>query len=178
MGADLYKLVHGTHTGQDSPVANHYVTCHLGIITHDTIISYDTIVGEVAIGLDQAVLADNRPIPVLCAPVNRHKFPYGSTVADHDLGIFTLEFQVLRNSSDHSSREYAAILADPGSLHNGYIRTDPGAITYFNVLMYNCEGVNLHIRRQFCVRMNVCMRMDHESYYKKVTFVSERDGQS
>ena len=58
MLANFYKLVYGTHTGQDGIITNGYVAGHLGIIAHDTIIANNTIMRKMAVGHDQAILSD------------------------------------------------------------------------------------------------------------------------
>lgn len=110
---------------------------------------------------DQAVLADHRFFPVGRASVHRYKFPDGGIIANDNGGIFPMKFQILWNGSNDCTREDAAIFANSGAFHNGYVGADPGAITYFDILVNNGKWINFYIGCQPGIRMYVCMRMNH-----------------
>src|SRR6185312_12472523 len=57
MGTHPNELVDGTHSAEDDPVAQHYVSCHLGVIAEDTIVADDTVVGDMAVGQDHTITA-------------------------------------------------------------------------------------------------------------------------
>ena len=76
---------------------------------------------KMAISHDQAIFADYGLFAVFCTPVDGHKLTDGSIIANIYIGIFPLELQILRNSRDHSTRENAAVLTNPGAFHDRHI---------------------------------------------------------
>lgn len=173
MRTDFDKLVNGTHTADNRPVADCYVTGHLGIITGDTVIPHQAIMGKVTIGHDQAVFADYRFFPVLGTPVNGNELPDSGPVANIDIGIFSLEFQILRYSGNNRPGENAAVFANPGAFHYGYIGADPGSFPDLHILVNHRKGVNFYIGGQFRVGMNISVGMNH---FNNIT--ARADGQS
>ena len=106
-----------------------------------------------------------RPItvffPVNSSAVDGYKFADSSIVADDHLRVFTLELQILGNSSDNSTGENATILTNSCTLHNGDIRPDPGSIADLNILVNDCERINFYIGRQTRVWVNISVAMNH-----------------
>lgn len=174
MAPDIDKLVYSAHAPDYGPVADRHVTGYLTIITHNAVISHNTVVGKMAIGHDQAVLADHRFFPVLGTPVNGYKFPDRSTITDIYIGIFALEFQVLRYGCNNRPRKDPAILANPRSFHDRNIGANPGTITHFHILVNNGKGVHFYVCSQLCIRVNVCMRVNHEVVLRKTPRRGER----
>src|SRR5689334_22637538 len=97
MLANIHKLVHSTHTADDSPVANGNMTCHLCVSAHDAVVAYKTIVREVTIGHDKAVFTNHCLIPILGAAINCYKFTDSGAIADINIGVLALEFEILWN---------------------------------------------------------------------------------
>src|SRR4030095_9745830 len=135
---DLHELVNSAHSANDRPVANRYMTRYLRVVTHYTIIAHKTIVCEMAIGHDQAILPDHGFITILGTTVYGYEFTDRGSIAYIYVGVFTLEFQILRDCCDNGAGEYPAVLPDPCSLHDRYIRPDPCAFTDLNVLVNKC----------------------------------------
>src|SRR5258705_2913700 len=161
MIADLYKLVYGTHTGKYGPLTNSYMSRHLGVITYNTIITHQAIMGKMRISHNQAIFSDYSFFPVGRAAVYGYKFPDRSIITNYYSRIFTMKLKILWYGGNNCSRKDPAILTDPGTFHNGYIGTYPGAIANFHVLVNDRERVNFDIGGQFGIRMNICMRMNH-----------------
>jgi hypothetical protein len=142
---NLYKLVHGTHTTQDSPIAQFYVTGNLGIIAHDTVTANQAIVCQVTVSHDQAIVAHFGLATVFGTTVNSHKFADGGIVTYFDKRFFSFKLKILRDGGDNGTGENAAVFANSCTFHDGYIATDPGTLTNFYILMNNSEWVNLNI---------------------------------
>jgi hypothetical protein len=123
--------------------------------------------GKMAICHDQTVFADNSLVPVFGSPVYSNKLTYSSTIAYKYIGIFTLEFQILWNSGDHSAGKDPAIFTDPCTLHDSNIGAYPGTITYLHILVNDRERIHFHIGSQPGIGMNVCMRVYHAVFIKK-----------
>jgi len=153
--------VNGAHAGQDSPVAYGNVARYLGVVADDAIVANKTIVCQVAVRHDKAVLTNPGRPPVLASAVDGNKFPDGGIVADFDRGLFAFVFQVLRNGGNYGAGKDAAVLADAGAFHDGNVATDPGAFADLYILMNHTEWINLYIGGQLRVGVNVRVWMDH-----------------
>src|SRR6266576_2134149 len=176
MMTNIYKLVYGAHATQYRPVANGDMTGHLGVIAHNAIVTHNTIMCQMAIRHQQAILSDYCFFLVLCTPVNGYIFPDRSVIANNNNGIFTLEFHILRNSCKYRPRENATVLSDTGALHDRHIRSDPCAFSDFYILVNDRKWINLYIRSQPGIRMNISMRMNHAGLLQK-SHVIKRDVQ-
>jgi hypothetical protein len=161
MLTDVYKLVNGAHTCQDREITKGNMPGHLCIVAHDAVVADHTIVGNMTVSHDEAIVANLGGPFIFAATVDRHKLTYSGIVADLNGGVFAFIFQVLGNTSNYSSRENAAVIADAGALHDGYIAADPGAFSNFYILMDHAEWVNFYIGGQFGVWVDVCVRMNH-----------------
>ena len=161
MRADLDELVHRAHAREDRPFTDSNMTRYLGVVARYAVISYDTVVREMAIRHDQAIFADDGLVPFLGSPVYRNKLADRGTITDNYVGILALELEVLRDGRDHGAGEDPAVLADPGTFHNSYIGTDPGTIADLDVLVDDRKWVNFHIRGQLSVRVYIRMRVNH-----------------
>src|SRR5581483_5801113 len=141
----FYKLVNSAHTTQNGPVAQNNVTGYLRVVAEDNIVANDTIVCNVAVSHDHAVFTNLGFPPVFGTAVNGYKLTYGGIIAYFDDGIFAFEFKVLRNGRNHSSRKYAAVFADAGAFHDGYVTSNPGSLANLHILVYHREWINFHI---------------------------------
>src|SRR5436190_6537951 len=121
MLADINELVNGSHTPNDRPVTNGHMASHLRIVAHDTVVTNNTVMGKMAIGHDQAVFANDRLISCLGATVHSYKLTYGRTISYKYIGIFPLEFKILRDRGYHRPWKYPAISPDTGAFHDSYI---------------------------------------------------------
>src|SRR5690606_11925623 len=156
MGADMAKLMHCHHTGKYNIVAHSDVTRQRTAVGKDAIVPHYTVVGDMAICLNKTVFADDGFPTVLCAAVYGDAFADGGIVADFSGGVFSVKFQVLRNSGNNRARKYTTVLADTCPIHNGNVCTDPG--TFFNDdnFMDGNNWLNKHIAGNFSLRIFIC----------------------
>jgi len=137
------------------------MACYLGVITHDAVVANDTIMSKMAISHNKAIAADNSFFPVNSTTIDSHKLPYRCIVANDDLGILALELQVLGDSGNNGARKNPAILTDSCPFHDRYIRANPCAIAYLNILVNNSKRIDLYIRCQPGIWMNISVGMNH-----------------
>src|SRR5260221_2377226 len=166
MLADIYKLMYGTHAAKYCPIADGNMSGYLCIIAHDAIIAHNAIMCQVAISHKQAIFTYLRFFFYSCAAVHRYKLTNRCAITNIYVGIFTLEFQILRNGSNYSTWKNAAVLTNSCPFHNSYIGPDPCSITHLHILMDYSKRINLYIGSKPCIRMNICMRMNHAVIYK------------
>src|SRR5271154_1435740 len=145
MMTNVYELMNCAHATEYCPIINDHVAGNLCVITENAIISYNTIVRQMAICLDKTIFPDHSFFTVLRAAVNGNKFPDSCIIANKNIGIFALKFQILRNGANNSAGKNAAIFTNSRTLHDSYIRTNPCSFTDFNILVDNCKRVNFYI---------------------------------
>jgi hypothetical protein len=64
MCANLYELVNGTYSAKSNPIAQNNVTRKLGIVADGAIAPNDTIMTDMAVGQDPAIVSHGRFHPV------------------------------------------------------------------------------------------------------------------
>jgi hypothetical protein len=145
MIANGYKLVYGHKPGKYHIVANGNMAGKGRVVRKNTIVPYKAIMRYVAVGHDEAVLPDYGLHPVESPFINGGTFPDGGIIANMNRCFFSSVFQVLWRGRNYSSGKDIAILANSRSLHNGYIRPDPGSVSYGYVIVYGGKGFNHYI---------------------------------
>jgi hypothetical protein len=73
-------------------------------------------------------------------------------VTNFHRSVFPFKLQVLWRSGDYSTRENAAILADPGPFHDSNIAANPGAFPDLHVVVNYGKRVDLYVCGQFGIR--------------------------
>ncbi len=63
------------------PVAHHHMSCHLRIVAQDAIVSNNTVMCNVAVRHDKAIVADLRCPAVATAAIDGHEFTEANLVA-------------------------------------------------------------------------------------------------
>src|SRR5690606_24182727 len=119
--------MYGNHTCQHDVIAYGDVTCKPAVIRENTIISHNAIVRDVAVCLNQAILTDYGFPFVFGSPVYGDTLPDGGIVTDFGGGFLPVKLKILWDARNDGAGEYAAVFADPRSVHNGYVGPNPCA---------------------------------------------------
>ena len=69
--------------------------------------------GNMGIGHNQAIVADNGFAFRGCSAIDGHAFAENGVVSDFGSCNFSFKFQVLRDTGNNGSGKYLAIIADP-----------------------------------------------------------------
>ena len=88
--------------------------CQHGIVGHDHPISDFAIVRDMAIGHDQAIVADAYDRIFLAGRIDRHKFPDLAIFTDDDIGFFPAKLEILRFRPDTCGRPHNRPFANGG----------------------------------------------------------------
>jgi hypothetical protein len=161
MRPNAHKLLHGSEPCQHHAITHNYMPSKGSIVREDTMVAYLAVVRNMCVSHYKAVVAYFSGITVGSASVDGYTLANGGIIANYSDGIFALEFEVLRDSRDNRAREDLTIFANSRPFHYRHIGPYPGTFSYLYIFMYSGEGVNLHIRSYFCVRVDVCKRVDH-----------------
>jgi hypothetical protein len=137
------------------------MTCHLGIVAHDTVAPDDAIMGDMAVRHDKAIVAHHSLPSVFGAAVDCNELPDGGIVSDFHTGFFTFKFEVLRSCRDYGSGENPAVFTDSCTIHDGYIAANPGAFADFYILVNDRKRINFDVGCDAGVMMNIGMWMNH-----------------
>ena len=121
-----------------------------------------TVMGDMDIRHYESIVADlgHAFAAGLGTTVDGSALTDSDTVADFDIGDFTVEFQVLRNSSDYSTREDFAVLAECYIFIDYSIRMNLAAVTDGNVIINESKRADFYVVAEFCLRADECKRMD------------------
>ena len=111
---------------------------------------------HMAVGHDQAVIANNGLAFCSSATVDRYKFANGGIVANYCSSFLTLEFEILRHSTNHSTGEDSTVFTDTRTLHDSYIATDASAFADLHILIDGDKRINNYARSNLCCGMHIC----------------------
>ena len=144
--SDIAELVDQGITRQDGPVADRDVTRQGSIVGHDDVVAQVAVVGDVHAGHDPVVVADDRLAAALRrAAAEGAQFADGVVVADHQFGILTGIFFVLRFLPDRGELVDPVVPADGGAARDHDVRTDPAAGPDGDVGTDDAEWPDLHV---------------------------------
>lgn len=129
------KLVHPGKSSEDDMLIHTHMTGKRCIVCKRVVITDQAIVGDVDIGHDPVVIAEPGDAATThCAAVDGAEFTYRIVITDfkHRLG-FTVEFLVLRVSTDGAVMMDMVAASDPGRTVDDDMGTDPAFVTDLDV---------------------------------------------
>ena len=94
----------------------------------------------------KVTVSDYRTIGCVRAPVKDHFLPYGIVITDFQEGILTLEFKILRSSTDDGTLIDDIIRSHTGATENTGIRHDRTIVSDFDILVDIGKRMNGNIR--------------------------------
>jgi hypothetical protein len=120
-----------------------------------------TVVRNVAIRHDQAIVAHNRAPSVFGTAMDGYEFPDGGSITNHNSCFFFFKLKILRCCCDDRAREDAAVFTDPCAFHDGDIASDPGPFANLHILVDHGKRIYLYIGGQLGIGMDIRMWMNH-----------------
>src|SRR5690554_4831512 len=126
-------------------IVNNHFSCQLCRISHDYMVTQHTIMRDMAVSHNQAIVPDNGFTPGNGSPVDGHEFPYGCIVADNGKCLFSSEFQVLGNGAYHCPGKDTTVFTDSCTFHDPHVGTDTGSLSDDNIFINN--GKRLYLDR-------------------------------
>ena len=128
MSANLTELVDGGQPSDDGMVFYHDVSRQSGSVGEDDMVSEVTIMGNVSIGHEEAVMTDDRlSSPRRSPPVQRDILPDDILISQDEVGFFSSVGKGLRRLTHGGKLEDLAFLADLGSFSDEDMGSNPGA---------------------------------------------------
>jgi hypothetical protein len=109
-----------------------------------------------AICHDEVVITDHGLALTERTAMHGHKLSQHTVVADERPGLFSVELQILRDSTNDSRREHMAILTQLGVPADGSAGINDTTITYLYVLVNEHERTDLYILAYLGFGMNTC----------------------
>jgi hypothetical protein len=95
-----------------------------------------------AIGHNQAVVADNGMYFGSCTPIDGDTFPDGGMMSNLGRSDFTYKLQVLWNAGNNSSGKYTAIVPNPRSVEYDCMGVYVTIVTDNDILFYHCKRLD------------------------------------
>ena len=129
MASDFDELMNADHTTQDRKIFNLDMSGQIDRIGHDDIVSEQAIVGDVAVGHQEAIASDDCFPVRLGAAVDRDKFADHGALADFGGCRFTAKFEVLGYFADNAVMQNGAIGSQTGAGQQGHKTADVAMVT-------------------------------------------------
>ncbi len=157
----MAELMDERSATDDGIIVDLHLACKLCGITHHHVVAHDAVVSYVAVGHDQAVAAHDGASAGGCATVDCHTLAQSGVVADDGHGVLAAELEILRHGRHDCAWEYAAVLADACSRHDGDIAADAGTLADLHVFLDGDERIYHHAGIDLGGRMYICKRLFH-----------------
>ena len=145
----------------DDAVFDGDVTGQAGAVAHDDVIADDAVMSHMSAGLEEAVVADARFFTFTGGRTDGDEFPEHRAVADDQVALFTVIFQILWFRTDGTAREKPAVLTDRGPAVDGNVGHDFRTIANGNVGPDNGIRPDFDTGTDFCLRVYNSRRMYH-----------------
>lgn len=111
---DTGELVDERTAAQHCIVANNDFACELHCVRHDDVVAKAAVVSYVAVSHHEVVIAHHGLSFGSCAAVNGAALAEHAVVAHHGARLLALEFQILWDATNGSTRKHFASLAQGG----------------------------------------------------------------
>ena len=111
VAADMAELMNKRTATDDGEIVHLHLAGELGTVRHDDMVMQDAVMRHVAVSHDEVIIADDGLALAECTAVNGNELTQDVIVADEGPGLFAVELQILRDSSDDSGGEDMAVLA-------------------------------------------------------------------
>ncbi len=112
MGAEVAELVHEGAAADDGEVVDDYLAGELCGIGYDDVVAHDTVVRDMGVCHDEAVIAHDGLAPGGGAAVDGYALAQHGIVAYDGESLFSDELEILRHGANHHIRENGDIPAD------------------------------------------------------------------
>lgn len=156
MASYMAELVNQRTASDDGEIIYFHFACQLSRIGHDDIIMQDTVMCYMAVSHNEVVIAYDGLTFAERSAVNGNELTEDTVVSDNRPCHFVMEFQILRDSTDHCRREYMAVLTHLGILADSSTGVNDTAVTYLYVAIDKHERTDLHILAYLGLGMNTC----------------------
>ena len=144
-----------------SEVIDHYFSGKLGGIAHNHIVANHAVVCHMSICHQQGVGTHHGLAFGCSATVHGGALAQSGAVADDSDSLLAVEFEVLRNSTDHSTGKYCDIAANAGTRENGDVTSDFATFTNLDIGVDGGERSYFDICGNFGVGMYASQLMNH-----------------
>ncbi len=144
------KLVYGGHSAYDGVVFDNDVSGEHCAIGHDHAVADLAVVGYVAIGHEEAVIADADDRVFLARGVDGDKFPYFTSLADGDIGGLSAKLEILSFGSDACAGPNDSPFADGRIPVDVGVRFDHHIVFENHIFFHHRERLDGDIFSDFC----------------------------
>ena len=154
IGADAAELVHSSNPSDGDVILNPNVSRERDRIAHHDVVGQMAIVGHVAVGKDDVVVADDREFTVVGGSVNRDVFTEDIPCADFHTWTSSFELQILRFRSQASVGKNFAIRPEHGETFYGSVVLQASAIAERYARSNESKGPDFNVGPEFDTRFN------------------------
>ena len=161
VAADFDELMDAGNAANDDAVFDGDMAGQAGAVAHDDVVTDDAVMSYMRAGLEEAVVADARFFPFASRRADRDEFPKHRTVADDQVTLFAVIFQILRFRTNGTAGEKPAVLADCRPAVDSNVGHDFCSVTNGNVGPDNGIRPDFDTGTDFCLRVYNSRRMYH-----------------
>lgn len=161
MATDANELVASDEAGDDGPIANMHFAGELRCVGDDDMVSEDTAVGDMAVGHQETVIADDCGFAIIRAAVDGGEFAQHRAIPDFDERLVSLlELQVLGFAADVGAFEDLAVLAEGRVAIDDSMGMDDTSVSQSDIRSDDGIRADFNIFADFCVRIDNSGWMD------------------
>ena len=149
MAADLDELMYGDQAANVGVIVDLGVSAHIHGIGQDDVIADPTIMGDMYIGHQEAVMADCRFHAGRCAAMETAEFADDGPVSDLQCGRLPPVFEILRRTAEDRMMVDATLPANPRPGHDEAVCADLRFVTQCDISFDNRVRTNGDILSEF-----------------------------
>ena len=156
------KLVYSRHAADDSTVLNDNMTGQLGAVGHDDVIAQLTIVSDVTVGHNEAIVPYPRGLAIARSRIDRSVFTYRGAIAYRHKGLAALVLEILSTAAEAHEGKHFTLHSEGRPGINEHMRHYLGAIPNPDVWANHRVCADLDTLAEFSARvydrcwMNIC----------------------
>ena len=148
--------MHEHHRRDDGIVVHNDLSSQLGGVTHDDAIAKHAVVCNMGILHDEVVATHNGLALAGSTTMDSHILTYSVVVANLHNGILAFELQVLRNGTNHRTREEGVAIAQASARKQRHTVHQHVVIAHCHILVDKTERTNLTVLTNLCLGVDKC----------------------
>ena len=145
--------------------ANHRIIAHLNLagelhgVRHDDVVTQHAVVCHVAVGHDQAVVANDGLATRCSSAVNGNKLANRRVVADDGHRFLALELEILRDIAHHGTCVDVTVASNACTGANHGVAVDDAAVANHHIVVDSDKGPDFHVIANLCSGVDASQRL-------------------
>jgi len=167
MTANPDELMNRDDSSDHGKVFNGYMARHIDRIGENDIVSEDTVMSDMHVGHEHAILAHACLSTLTRATIQGAEFADARSISDVQIGTLTLEFQILWMRAENRAVSDYDPVAQACARFDADTAGDPASRIDNDIIFYDGVGLDLDIVRNRGSRVNDSCWMNFRHWQKK-----------